>query len=281
MKLSLPELKPTVRFAYIVERVNDYPEFLFAYDYRLFYVISGTMQFIFNNKTIYIKQGDLLIFPPATPYKIKYPDKIPAKYILMNFDFDFHSEFKSTRTPQPESLFNATKIFSNAYYPPFNHIFFFENANFLEDDIRAICYEHEENDAFRSENISALMKVLIIKLLRKYEQKDSNSQTPICDAVARYINLHYSEELTNMGIAKQFGYHPYYLSSVFMKYRGMTLHKYITNVRLEKAKKELIRTHDSIGEIAERCGFSNQSYFAECFKATFGKSPSIYRNQAR
>lgn len=48
----------------------------------------------------------------------------------------------------------------------------------------------------------------------------------------------------------------------------------IRSVRLHKAKEMLIKKIDGVSQIAFQTGFSNPSYFAKCFKAEFGMSPS-------
>lgn len=48
----------------------------------------------------------------------------------------------------------------------------------------------------------------------------------------------------------------------------------IRSVRLHKAKEMLIQNLDGVSQIAFKTGFTNPSYFAKCFKAEFGMSPS-------
>jgi transcriptional regulator GlxA family with amidase domain len=48
-------------------------------------------------------------------------------------------------------------------------------------------------------------------------------------------------------------------------------------VRLTKAKKMLVDTHKSVGEISELCGFSSANYFGLIFKQKEHLSPLQYR----
>ncbi len=52
---------------------------------------------------------------------------------------------------------------------------------------------------------------------------------------------------------------------------------YITELKINRAKKLLRETHLSISEIAEKVGFSDTGYFNKLFKAKTGASPSKYR----
>jgi len=56
----------------------------------------------------------------------------------------------------------------------------------------------------------------------------------------------------------------------------MTPIKYITMLRMEKAKELLITGHYKVSEIAGMCGFENVYYFSNVFKKHEGISPKNY-----
>lgn len=59
---------------------------------------------------------------------------------------------------------------------------------------------------------------------------------------------------------------------------GDSLNNYITKIRVDYAQQLLKRSVDlSVGEIALRCGFSDQAYFSRIFKQFTGISPLQYR----
>lgn len=64
-----------------------------------------------------------------------------------------------------------------------------------------------------------------------------------------------------------------HFSRVFKNVTGETPLKYITGIKMEKAKEMLIFTDDSISDIAENVGYEDQNYFAHLFKKTVGLSP--------
>ena len=72
--------------------------------------------------------------------------------------------------------------------------------------------------------------------------------------------------------------HPFYVSRMLKERKGMTLRQYIIAYRLKCAKRMLELSDKSAAEIAEECGFTDASYFAKTFKATFGMTPKEYRN---
>ncbi|HBA48680.1 MAG TPA: hypothetical protein DCZ91_12955, partial [Lachnospiraceae bacterium] len=54
---------------------------------------------------------------------------------------------------------------------------------------------------------------------------------------------------------------------------------YISNYRIEKAKKMLLGGNDRIVDIAEKCGYTSANYFARVFKESEGMTPVEYREQ--
>ncbi len=57
---------------------------------------------------------------------------------------------------------------------------------------------------------------------------------------------------------------------------GQTVREFIRIIRLKKAAELLVTTDMNITEIAERVGFSSQSYFTTSFTEYFGINPSKY-----
>lgn len=80
-------------------------------------------------------------------------------------------------------------------------------------------------------------------------------------------------EITNVSSS-----HLYYL---FRKELNTTPIHYRNKFRLEKCAEELQTTELSEIDIAEKYGFYSISYFRECFKSQFGKTPFQYRNAAK
>lgn len=58
---------------------------------------------------------------------------------------------------------------------------------------------------------------------------------------------------------------------------GLTTSNYILKVRLNKAKKQLVRSQKPIGEIALECGFHDFAYFSRSFRKEFGKTPTSFQ----
>ncbi len=60
---------------------------------------------------------------------------------------------------------------------------------------------------------------------------------------------------------------------------GYSIHDFLINVRLKKAKSMLLETDKPIADIAFEVGFSTAAYFSTAFKSKTGQSPKEFKNQ--
>ncbi|MNC09437.1 HTH-type transcriptional activator Btr [compost metagenome] len=91
-----------------------------------------------------------------------------------------------------------------------------------------------------------------------------------------YMERHLHENITREDLAAQAGLNPEHYSRMFRKCKGTSPVEYITQLRMERAKKLLRGTTMSIGEIARQIGFEDPYYFSRRFKQMVGITPSDY-----
>lgn len=93
----------------------------------------------------------------------------------------------------------------------------------------------------------------------------------------KYIKENYDKPINAEVLAKVVNLSPVYFSYLFKKNMGMNMTDYITEYRLEIAKKLLLETEMPICEVASTVGFQDQRYFSKRFKHLLGKTPTEYR----
>jgi YesN/AraC family two-component response regulator len=128
---------------------------------------------------------------------------------------------------------------------------------------------------------SELVTKIFQSMLRKYcglvnNHSLKNYTLPIRKAI-NFIDFNYAEQITLDKIAESVSFNYAYLSSQFKKETGSTVIDYINMKRIQKAVTLLSTTTLSIGEIAEKCGFVDDTYFTRVFKKKQGVSPREYR----
>lgn len=113
-------------------------------------------------------------------------------------------------------------------------------------------------------------------------QRDSHNYTPeqIVDSLVTFFRENYSQEISMDSIANGLNFNSSYLSKMFTKYTGENPSKYLTKLRINKAKYLLANDKNlSIKEVGDLVGYPNQYYFSRIFKMVTGKNPAKYRNE--
>ena len=94
----------------------------------------------------------------------------------------------------------------------------------------------------------------------------------------RYIDNQFCDPaLTRDQVAAAAGISVVALGKLFRSGLGTTPGKYITSMRLEKARHLLEFSELPVAQIAEQCGFSTNSYFTKVFRSHLGRTPLEYR----
>ena len=119
------------------------------------------------------------------------------------------------------------------------------------------------------------IKNCLKKKKKEYREEKIGNQN--LDCVIAYIEAHYKEAISLKVLADIAHFSPTYLSRMFHQEMGCTLCNYINKKRIENAKRLLLKTEQSIQEIAIDCGFINISHFNRVFKNLVGKSPMEYK----
>ena len=95
--------------------------------------------------------------------------------------------------------------------------------------------------------------------------------------VVQYIEEHFRKPLTTASVSKTFGYDKAYFCRRFKEETGLTSTNYIRILRLENARRLLKEPEMTVAAAAAESGFADPNYFARCFRAHYGKSPSQYK----
>ncbi len=104
-----------------------------------------------------------------------------------------------------------------------------------------------------------------------------NDKSGIISEIENVVELEYRKDISLEYVAEKVNLSPTYVSYLFKKETGQTLVKYITDKKMDRAKKMLGDRNLKIMQVAKSCGYENQSYFNKLFKNYFGITPKQYR----
>ena len=139
---------------------------------------------------------------------------------------------------------------------------------------------------FTPDELSGALKDLIkfseenrkLNEIRKSEGVASSPEVSGIEALAKeYVDMNYTTDITVRSMATDMGVNPDYLGKIFKKEYGLTINEYLNKVRINQAILLFSTTKLNVGEVSERVGFNDQTYFSTIFKKLTGHTPSEYR----
>ena len=91
----------------------------------------------------------------------------------------------------------------------------------------------------------------------------------------------FSQGISLNSLAEKYHFSSAYLSRMIKKETGYSFSGILNAIRLAAAVEFLLKNHGKINLICDLVGFSDQKYFSQVFKKTFGCSPGEFRRQGR
>ena len=237
-------------------------------DYHIVIPSENTPDALFNNKMIHgslrkilaVNPGDVVSCienAPAKPYYSLLIKTSLIQRIAEEMNFLGEIRFCNFLNPFSMELFQLFKSLDREFKRP-------DRLNLMLD-----CLEIE---------IAAL-------LLREFKTNMA-IHTALAQDVGSYINMakeyiqtYSNSNITLNDICDEIHVSQYHFIRMFRKQVGLTPHKYLTKVRIEKAKELLDARRYTVSETALLCGFESTPYFSTAFKKATGYTPAAYKNK--
>lgn len=99
----------------------------------------------------------------------------------------------------------------------------------------------------------------------------------VITGITKYMQEHLSEDVSLHILSEEFHLNSQYISQLFKNEIGVNFLTYLTNIRMEHAKKLLLSTSLSIAEVSEQSGYGDYRVFTKVFKKSEEITPSQYR----
>jgi AraC-like DNA-binding protein len=93
-----------------------------------------------------------------------------------------------------------------------------------------------------------------------------------------YIDTHFTEQVTLETLSAKFKISPAYIGSLVKKHTGRKYIDYLTDAKMDMARKLLMDPRYRVEEVANIVGYRNYVTFYKVFVKNTGKSPSNFRN---
>nr|WP_247600559.1 response regulator [Priestia flexa] len=122
-----------------------------------------------------------------------------------------------------------------------------------------------------------LLTALNSNRYRAIRQVDELEALKRMQEIVAYVEDYYMEDISLEKLSKMFFLTREHISRKFKKETGMTLSKYVTNLRIRQAKQWLLETDETIYSISLMLGYQDEKYFSKLFKKVVGLTPFEYR----
>lgn len=267
------------KFFHLKDKISGKFEFHYHDFNKIVILLSGKVTYIVEGKSYFLKPWDILLVSKHAIHKPIIDSDTTYERIVIWANSNFIEKYTCEKC-------NLLSCFNFENQKMFNLI---RLDKTFQEKIKNIILELDrstKDKAFASELLSTSLFIQFIIYLNRIQiddtylkEKDSLKFNKQIDEVIQYINSNLNEDLSSEVLANKFFISKYYLMHKFKNETGYTLHKYILQKRLFKAK-ELIENGCPIKKASEDCGFNDYSSFLRSFKKMFSKSPKNFKEQS-
>lgn len=245
--------------------------------YEIMYIVEGEFAILLNNTTYHLNPGDFILINMNQLHHYQYAEKRHDKCrrILMWVS-------KSYLDALTGSTLDLSTCFSSstpAWHFPVHQR---EHLGKYMTNLLYLAGDDKTNPAEVAVLEKAYMALFFVSLNQLCSHPEFSFPTeqihnnPMIRTLTNFINAHIGESITLDMLAQQANLSKYHFVRIFKELTGMTVHDFINHKRIIKAC-EMIWDGEPLGDIYERCGFSDYSSFFRNFKAIYGISPSEFK----
>ncbi len=230
-------------------------------DYHLLYAVKGEFCVVFEGKSYPVKAGDLVLYPPHSRQEYTFfADKKASSYYLHFGGSD------------AENILKQCSLSYGVYAVGVS-----EDA---ESVFARLIVEHSLAHPDKSVAESGLLLTLFSLLGRLKRGKEQQTFDKRLETVLIAMSKT-DAPLTLVPYAEMLGVSVNRLIHLFRSCIGVSPLQYLTDRKIEHAKRFLSDSSCNVAQTATALGYDDPMYFSRLFRKKTGLSPSQYRNRIR
>ncbi len=167
---------------------------------------------------------------------------------------------------------------------PHTKIVFITSSDNLNDAIRAINLK-ADGYILKPFSVGEIEDILV--KIRESLDSDSGEEQPqkvdgeqnadIVRKVNEYIKEHIGERIKLGDIADHLNYASAYLGQIYKANTGVYISDKILELKMKYAAELLDIPFNHVGDVADKLGYSDYTYFIKQFKEYYGVTPNVYK----
>ena len=229
--------------------------------YEILYVAEGKGRYIIEGSEYAMRPGTLMVIQPATYHFVDVSREGAYERFVVNF---------------PEtSLVEAARPLLGGLCTAEGCGFY--SAAALRPSLLSAFERFTLAAGLTEEKRTTYMQMLlseIVILLSSVRPDDVADNAELGARVIRYLNANIEGGSLSLDrIARHFFVSKYYLCRAFKKHNGISIHGYLTQKRVLRAK-QLMETGETAASSAYRVGFGDYSAFYRAYVKVTGESPA-------
>ncbi|HEX3075414.1 MAG TPA: AraC family transcriptional regulator [Lachnospiraceae bacterium] len=238
----------------------------FTNHFHKYYVIGfiecGQRAFCCNGNNYILNPGDAILINPNDTHSCEQIGKQDLHYFSLNIKKEVMRKI-------------ALEITGKDTLPYFKVNVLLQSELCVSlNDLKTMIIE-EQKDFKKEEIFLFLMEQLINDYSEPFLPIQKENIREEIPKICAYLEKNYTRNISLDEISTYVGLSKYYLLRFFTKEKGITPHRYLENIRIEKVKQLLEQGIAPI-EVAALTGFTDQSHLTNMFKEFMGVTPKVY-----
>lgn len=258
------------------------PPYWHTSDYfEVYYIFAGTCCVHFENETVILEPGDVIIVPPFTKTATTFTRDDVVLLDIMIRSSTFRQVFLEQLAPSNTMTMFFNKALSESNIS--NYLLFKTGLNErLENLLISIYHASTEKDPYSIRMRNPLTSTFFLQLLKDHEQIAQISPhstmhwKPEFAEILIYIQTNY-RTVTLEDVSRKFGYSQRQIIRIIRSGTDKTFTQLLTQLRMEKAVA-LLNGKLPIEKIAAEIGYTSLSGFYQAFSNYYGVTPGDWRN---
>ncbi len=263
--------------------ITRYPDYRFTphwhTDPELTIVLEGQMTYQIDGQEYLLKKGQA-IYTNANCFHSAWDETGKCVYMPINFNPSILFGYNDSRIYKKyvERIINSPGLPGIILDPEKSD----EDRYVIERMISSHRILHEKKIGYELVALGCICDLWSVVAPRALQIIEENGEPKNARQISRikkaidYIDRNYKDTVTLDDLSVTCGLSRSELCRCFKSVIRQSPMEYVTWVRIHKSLPLLASREHSITEVAELCGFSGSSYFAEMFKRHIGYTPSQY-----
>jgi AraC-like DNA-binding protein len=244
---------------------------------ELLFVMNGATVYEFREReSIELAGGHFMVVPPGVQHRGEQDLRMPTTLIGIVLMFDTRGATRNTPFTAGQLGWLQSHFEANSL-----------TVHPLGQDLRRTIARLDESLSGKKQDTDELsvaeMRLHVCAAIsgasRQLTAVDARDSKVIVDTAIDYMRANLSETLSIDQLVKHIGYGRSRFFDLFRANTGMTPNDYMRRLRLEVARRLLVKTSRPVTEIAFEVGFNSSQYFSTVFLQYTGLTPSSFRRR--